>query len=384
MDKQLKKQINYVYLYTFFTGMMFWYGIEQLFMEEIGDGVFVRGVALAVFSITMVLANIPTGAFSDVKGRVKSLKIALLMMALGLLAMSLSQNAVHYSLGALFFGLMWSFDEGAKEAFVYDTLVDNKQEDLYQRVLGKIYAALLIGAAASNFLSGFIADATSLRTTYVISFIPCAAAFYFVTKLVEPDHHKQVGKKILRQLDDAGRALKANRVLLALVTAQMLIYVVASISVEFAQAAIVEYTSSAVILGGVWGLLGLIMAAGNLIAHRVKHIFAFIFILLGLLVMYILTREVWLSLIPLFIFVTGLEIISIKGEGALQKNTSSHLRATISSIPGSVSMLLVAGLALWIGSLGGSVAVPIFAVSFPLMLVVTLVWLRYRDQIPRS
>ncbi len=385
MPDYLKSQIRSIYLYTFFSGMMFWYGIEQLFLGEIGDAVFVRGVTFAVFSVSMLLTNIPAGAISDIWGRVRSLKLALVMMAVSLVVLSLSQNTIHYAIGAALFALFWSFDEGAKEAFVYDSLADIGQTKKYQRILGRIYGALLMGAASANFLSGFIANATSLRTTYVISLAPCAVAFFFVLRLKEPEHHKQVGKKILHQLDDAARAILHHRVLAVIVAAQMLIYTAASISGEFAQPAVVEYTGSPVVLGLAWGVMGLMMAGGNLLAHRVKHIFAFIVALLVTIAAYVLLRDSWIALIPLFVFVAGLEVVGIRGEGALQNNTTNHLRATLSSIPGSASMLLTAGLSLWVGGTASdTVSLHIFWTGFTLIGVALLLWLSIRSHIPRE
>lgn len=257
MSSPLTAQLRSVYLYTYFSGMMFWYGIEQLFLEEIGDGVFARGVTLAVFSFTMFLATIPAGAISDIWGRVRSLKFAIAMMMLSIVILALSHSVLVYSIGAVFFALFWSFDEGAKEAFVYDLLADEEQESQYQKVLGRIYAALLFGAATANFSSGFIAEATSLRTTYWLALIPCGVALYFLIKLHEPEHHRQVGKNILSQLDDAAKALAQHRTLLIVAISMVLIYLVSDIAGEFAQPAIVEHTDSAILVGLAWGVMGL-------------------------------------------------------------------------------------------------------------------------------
>ncbi len=384
MSDHLKKQINAIYLYTFFSGMMFWYGIEQLFLEEIGDGVFARGVTLAVFSLTMFITNIPAGALSDVWGRVRSLKLGIASMALSLIILAQAPNVFIYSIGAILFALFWSFDEGAKEAFVYDSLYDEGQTKRYQRILGRIYASLLIGAATANFSSGLIADALSLRANYWLSLIPCALAFYYIRKLDEPDHHKQVGKKILSQLDDAGRAISRNSVLLAVIVAQTMIYVASSASGEFAQPAVVEHTDSAVMLGLSWGVLGLLMAAGNLFGHHIRRIFVFILLLIASMVSFYVLRAEWYSIIFLFLFVAGMEAVGIRGEGAIQNNTQSHLRATLSSIPGSASMLVITGLSLWIGGASGSVAWRIFIVSMPLLCLVFLLWWPIRSHIPRD
>ncbi len=384
MSDSLTKQLKSIYLYTFFTGMMFWYGIEQLFLEDIGDGVFARGATLAAFSFTMFLATVPAGALTDVWGRVRSLKVAVFLMVVSVAIMAVSGSVFTYSIGAIVFALYWSFDEGAKEAFVYDLLVDEKQQKQYQRVLGRIYAALLVGAAISNFASGFIADATNLHVNYWISVIPAAAAFFNLMQLHEPEHHKQLGKKVMSQLDDAFRAMSNNSVLLIIVIGQTLIFLISDIAGEFAQPAIVEHTDSAIVVGVAWGLLGLIMAAGNLWAHKVREIFSFMIVTLLMLIAYFVFSAEWGSILALFAFVAAMEVISIRGEGALQKNTPSNLRATIASIPGSSATFAIGAVGLWVGGAEGSVAYRVFVVSALSLVTVFLLWLRIREQIPQN
>ena len=379
--KELNQQIRFVYIYTFFSGMMFFYGVEQLFMNTIGDGAFVRGVTLAAFSISMFLSNIPTGAVSDIYGRVKSLKIGLVLLIASLVILGFSEGVIVYAIGSALFGLYFAFDEGAKEAFVYDILKDNKQEKRYQKILGRIYASLLIGAAAGNLLGGFIAEISSLRASYFVSILPCVVAFYCVMRLREPEHHKQAHKKVLSQLDDAWRAIKRSNTILIIVIAQLLIYTVGSISMEFMQLNMSEFITAPILFGGIWALLTLFMAFANSNAHRIKRVFAFSTLLLIMLILYVATRNIVISLIPLVVFVSGLEVLSIKGEGLLQNNTPSHLRATLSSIPGSLSMVAVAIIATGFGQITGSIAIPIFAASFSILLIVIILWSRIKPEI---
>lgn len=381
MNKFLKRQVYSVYGYSFFTGLLFWYGIEQLFLNQIGDGVFIRGVTLAVFSVAMLLTNIPIGAFSDIYGRVLSLKIGLIILLLALVILGSATGTVVYAIGAFIFGIFWSFDDGAKESFIYDTLKDQNKTDLYQKILGRMYALMLVGAAVANFLSGIIAQLTSLRFTYWLSLLSALAAFWFVAKLSEPDHHKQTGVKIIHQFGKAITELKLSRILLILVVAQALIYTVGTIVDDFAQVSLAEVIFNPIYFGWLWAVFGLILAAGNLFAHKISRPFVFIFLLLALLFGYLLFGAYVIGLLLLLLFGGGQEVLGIKGQNAIQHNTKSHLRATMSSIPGSASMLMVAIISPFLGQVDGSIVAPLFGVGFVLTLAVLLLWLKAKSHI---
>ena len=348
---------------------MFWWGIEQLFLEEIGNGIFLRGISLAVFSAGMFLFNIPTGAISDIWGRVRSLKVGVASMVLGLVVLSVSNDVWLYSIGVLLYSIFWTFNEGALEAFVYDSIADNKQESSYQKIIGRVYAMNLFGAGVANLFSGFVAEAFNLRFTYILSIVPAILCMYFLTRLVEPSHHKQVDKKILSQLGDAFRFIKRSRVIIALVLSSALIYTASTLVGEFSQVAVVEHVDTAISLGLIWAAFGLLLAGANLYAHKLRHLYLLMIAVIAGMVTYLVTRDLIISILPLVFSATILEALTIKIDNVLQHETESKLRATVTSIPGSISMLLVAVLSVLLGRVTGSIAIHLALVVVPLLVM---------------
>lgn len=367
--KKLKSQLRHVYLYNFFSGMMFFYGIEQLFLDQIGDGTFIRAIMLIVFSVTTTLSNIPAGAFSDIWGRVRSMRLGILLLMASLVVLGFSQNIWHYTFGSILFTLFWSFDSGAKEAFIYDTLADHHKTKDYEKILGKTYAYLLAGVAVANISSGFMANATSLRSTFFISLIPGIVAFYLLSKLHEPDHHKQTNRKILNQISELKKTLLQKRTLLLLIIAQIIIYTISSLVGEFSQVSIVEYTDSAIVLGLVWAGLAITLAFANTHSHRIKNIHIAGILSIITMLTYLFTSNSWISLLPLGIAVAMMEAITVKSETAIQNNTPKHLRSTVSSVPLTFSTLAILPAALWVGSANNSIAYRLTVLSVPTLIL---------------
>ena len=370
---KLNSQLKYVYLFSFLAGLMFWYGIEQLFMEEIGDGVFIRGMTLAAFSIGMFVFNIPTGAISDVWGRVKSMRLGAIALILSLIVLSLSNGVWLYVLGAVLISLFWTFNDGALEAFVYDSLHDAKQQGKYQKIIGRVYAAELFGAGIANFLSGFIAEATSLRFTYVLSIIPAVACLACLMVLKEPVHHKQSGRKVIGQLGEALSTIRRSKVLIALVISSTSIYTAFTLVSEFTQVTVVEFVDTAVALGLIWAAFGLLLASADLFAHRLKHLYLLLSLVILGFIIFIATRSLIVSLIPLILSLSILEAITIKVDNVLQHETPSRLRATVTSVPGAMSMLAVAILSLILSGVSGSVSLPLVAIGAALLTASLLI-----------
>lgn len=366
--KDLDTQLKNLYIGFFFSGMIFFYGIEQLFIEQIGDGNFIRGVATAVFTVVLAAANIPSGALSDIWGRVVSIRLAFFIQAISLVILGLSDNVWTYAIGAGLFALYWSFQAGAREAFIYDLLVDNHKKEMFERVIGKLYALILIGAAFANLLSGILTNLTSLRAVYFISLIPSFLGIFFVSRLVEPKHHRQIGKKVFRQLDDGLMYLRHHKLMLELVVAQIMILAVAVLVNEFAQVAIVEHTSSPLILGVVWAGFALVMAFADKYAHLIKRSYIFASAAVFALITYYVFHNLFISVIALALSAAIFEALLVKGEGSIQEVAPKNIRATLSSIPDTTATLIVSPLAVWIGASEGSLAWRLSVSSIPIAI----------------
>lgn len=111
-------------------GMMFWYGIEQVFLNDIIQDSSARAAATVVFTIGMLLLDIPGGIIADKYGRRNALVIGCLLLPLSLVALALSTTLFVYCVGTLLYAAYWSLCNGTVQALVYDHLVNRRASSI--------------------------------------------------------------------------------------------------------------------------------------------------------------------------------------------------------------------------------------------------------------
>lgn len=142
-----------------------------------------------IYSVAIVMMEIPSGYFADVLGRRKTLLIGTVLGFFGFFTYSLSFGFWGFLLAEIILGLGQSLISGADSAMLYDSLLDQKREKEYLKFEGRITSFGNISEAAAGVLGGFLAT-LSLRAPYIgqslIALIAIPAAWY----LVEPVRHK--------------------------------------------------------------------------------------------------------------------------------------------------------------------------------------------------
>lgn len=370
MNKDLLKTTRFLNLYAFFSAMMFWFGIEQFFLNEFGNGTYARGASTTVFMLSYAIINIPAGALSDIWGRLRSLRLGIVFQIVGVIILGTSTTLTQYLLGYMIFAGFWALEAGAKEAYLYDSLVDHKKGHLFQKHLGRLHAYLLIGAATGNALSGFVADSFGLRSSYLLSLVASVLSLVVLSFMREPKHHRQVGKKVVHQIGDLYKLIKKNLTVRLLVLAGICIFLTAVIVGEFAQVVILEFTDSPKVLGFLWMAVALIMALGRWFSHKISYPRILVMISTLSIGVYFALSGNYFGLLVFLMLIGLLETIININDSNIQDSTPSKLRASVFSVTSTVSGLLVAPLALFLGSTAeGSIARPITLTVAPLLLL---------------
>lgn len=141
-----------------------------------------------IYSITIVILEIPSGYLADVLGRKKTLLIGTVMGFTGFLCYSLSAGFMGFLLAEIILGIGQSLISGADSAMLYDSLVDMKKEKQYMKYEGRITSFGNIAEAVAGIFGGILAG-ISIRLPYIaqtgIAFIAIPAAF----SLIEPVRH---------------------------------------------------------------------------------------------------------------------------------------------------------------------------------------------------
>ena len=326
-------RIHKLYISNFLTGLVFWYGIEKLFMRSIGIDAVGVGIATAVFLVFNLICDIPAGILADKWSRKGVLIISALSLAVCSLLLGSSHGLLLYAIGEVFYGMYIVSTSGTYNAITYDILHEENRSDQYSKIAGRAYALFLAGAGVANIASGFIAHTFSYRTTYFITIISCLLNVLVLLSLREPVFHKAEKKeRVLGQLKDVSVAISKIKLIRSLTIVLTALAITELFKSEFGQLYMLRYFSSAQIIGLLWAAYAFTWSLGSLIAHRFRARLNTLVICTTVPFILMAFIDNWFSLV-LFMFqaVAAAALIN-QIETRIQENTPSTVRASILSV----------------------------------------------------
>lgn len=326
-------RIQKLYLSNLLTGLVFWYGIEKLFMRSIGINAVGVGIVTAIFLIFSLIFDIPAGILADKWSRKGALALSALALAVCSVVMGRSHSLLVYGIGELFYGAYVVSTSGTYSAIIYDSLQEEGRADQYSKIAGRAYALFLAGAGVGNILSGFIASHYGFRATYFITVMSCLLNVLLIATIHEPQFHKAEKKEqVLKQLHQVSIAIskiKLVRVLVIVLTAMAISELFKS---EFGQLYMFRYFTQPQVIGFLWACFAFSWSLGSLVAHRFRarlNTLIFCSVLPFIAMSFI---DNWFSLV-LFMFQAIAAAALFNQAGTrIQEATPSEVRASILSI----------------------------------------------------
>lgn len=343
-------QIHKIYISNFLTGLVFWYGIEKLFMSSIGIDAVGVGLATVVFTVFILLFDIPSGLLADKWSRKGVLIISALALGVSSIILGSSDSLTPYIIGELFYGVYVVATSGTYQAITYDSLHEEGRSHLYSKIMGRAYALFLAGAGMANIASGFLASHFSFRVTFFITVISCAINIVLMLTLREPTYHKPEKKeRVLSQLHQVSRTLMSMQVLKVLVIIMSALAVVELFKSEFGQLYMLRYLTSPELLGIAWAVYAFAWAYGSFIAHYFRDRVHLLVILSTLPYIVMSCIDHWFSLI-LFMLqaIAGAALIN-QVETRVQENTPSSVRASVLSVVSALGRTIAVPASLLLG-----------------------------------
>lgn len=198
----LHKNIKLLTWFNFFTDFRLYSPIAIIYFSKV-TGSFALG--MSIFSITMIssaLLEIPTGIFSDMIGRRKTVMLGAGAAVLFSIFYAIGQSFWILAVGALFEGLSRSFYSGNNDALLHDTLAEAKEEHQYGEFLGRVSAMFQVALAVSAILGGIIAT-WSFSLIMWLSVIPQFICLLIAFRLIEPKVHTERSGNIYSHLKEA-------------------------------------------------------------------------------------------------------------------------------------------------------------------------------------
>ncbi|HSW36766.1 MAG TPA: MFS transporter [Candidatus Saccharimonadales bacterium] len=334
-------RITKLCLSNFLTGLVFWYGIEKLFMKSIGIDAVGIGAASAVILIFTIVFDIPAGILADKWSRKAIIIVSTLCLGIASVILGLSNGLSAYLIGYGFYGIYIVCTSGIEQAIMYDSLHEEGRSNEYSKIMGRAYALFLVGAGVANIASGFIAKFWGLRFAFFAALIPCFLNIILLIGLKEPTFHKNQNKeKVLRQLVASSRTIGAVAILRSLILVSSVMFALETFKSEFSQLYMLRFVSSAVALGLLWAAYAFTWALGSFLAHRLQSkLSLLIMVSLMLLIALGSTTSVWGIGIFMVEAVLSGAIYNLI-EMNVQNATPSEVRASVMSVMSTLGRLV--------------------------------------------
>ena len=155
-----------------------------------------------------VVSELPTGAFADLFGKKASIGIGFLINTIYFLGLYLSND---FSMFILFYtlgGIGDSFISGSMDALVYDSLKQDRKEELYSKVLAKQNTIYQVGLISGTILGGFLYNINHtipFLLNVTLQFSACIASFFLIEPVI--DTVKFTLKNYLLQMKEGTKEL---------------------------------------------------------------------------------------------------------------------------------------------------------------------------------
>ena len=314
--------------------------IIWLFYEANGLTIRDLFVIQSIYSVTIVLIEIPSGYIADVFGRKNSMVVGTFFSFLGVLTYTLSFGFDGFLVAALCLGVGQSFISGSDTALMYDSLAELNRSEDFIKLEGRTISMGNLAEATAFVIGGFLAQ-ISLRTPFYYQVGIALVGFIIALLLVEP--------KIARLKDGAIKpwknikriiryAMMEKSILRAYIFYSAIIGVATLTMAWFAQPYFKTLEIGVVYFGLIGAGLNLAVAIPSFYAHeiekkintRVLFSLILVFIVGGYFTIAYLDNLWGLAILTLFYITRGVATPVLRDY--MNRHTPSEMRATVMSI----------------------------------------------------
>ncbi|HAN19520.1 MAG: MFS transporter [Bacteroidetes bacterium GWC2_33_15] len=270
MSKSLQSNILKLYLVKIAKWFMLFMPIVVLFYEE--NGLELRHVFIlqAIYSVSIVALEIPSGYLADAWGRKYTLVLGSILGFFGFLTYSFSYGFTGFLIAEIILGIGQSLISGADSALLYDSLLESGKKEEYIKYEGRLVSTGNFAEAFAGILGGLLAT-MSLRYPYYVQTVISATAIPASMLLIEPKTHKKIIKmslnhilKIVRYSLHDNKELKWNIIYSSVIGAATLTMA------WFVQPYLNLVALPLSFFGIMWTLLNLTVGISSMYAHKIE------------------------------------------------------------------------------------------------------------------
>jgi MFS family permease len=178
-----------LYGYAFLDDFVLLYPVYALLFSDTGLSTWQISSLFAVWSVTGVVLEVPSGAWADAVSRRLLLRLGPLLTAAGFALWVLTPSYWAFALGFVLWGARGALGSGALEALVYEELERHGAAVRYAHVMGRARAAGLVAVMAAMGLAGPVFAWGGYPAVGAASVLACLASAVTATRF--PEHRGQ-------------------------------------------------------------------------------------------------------------------------------------------------------------------------------------------------
>jgi len=335
--KNLPQNIIQLYLVKIAKWFNLVMPIVVLFYQENGLSMSQIFILKSIYSVAMVVTELPSGYMADVWGCRKTIILGSILGSLGILIYSLSSDFYSFVMAEIILGIGFSFVSGADSAILYDSLKADNREDEYIKYEGSITSAGNFAEALAGVAGGLLAT-FSLRMPYYFQFFVASIGIPAAIMLKEPEHILERVRLNMKQIISI---VKQTYLQVEMRSAIMISSFTGAATLTYAwfvQPYFQEAKIPVSVFGVLWTLLNLSAGIFSMFSYKVERLLGnkktLLLIVIFISAGFILTAlEVSLAGIVIlfgFYIVRGIATPVLKDQ--INKYTDSKVRATILSV----------------------------------------------------
>lgn len=312
--------------------------IVVLFYNDNGLGMQDVFILQAVYSISIVALEIPSGFFADALGRKNTLVIGTILGFIGFLTYSLTSGFYGFLVAEIILGFGQSMISGADSALLYDSLLSEKRENLYVKYEGQMVSIGNFAEAFAGIIGGLLAT-VSLRMPYFAQTLVALAAVPAALTLYEPKVHDIKIKLSFNEVIKVVKYSLGDNVQLRWVILFSSVIGASTLSMAwFVQPWFMLIGVPKALFGVLWTLLNLSVGITALYAYRIERRVGMKFtlwvtvVLLSLGFFLVAGSKSFLGLAPLLVFYLERGIATPVLKDYINRYSNSNVRATVLSV----------------------------------------------------
>lgn len=338
MTRSISGNIPKLYLIKIAKWFMLTMPIIVLFYQE--NGLSMQDVLTlkAIYSVAVVVLEIPSGYIADVWGRKKSLILGSVLGCLGFVVYSFSSGFTGFLAAELILGIGSSFISGSDSAMLYDSLLRMNKEKEYLKQESRVMSIGNFAEALAGIAGGSLA-LISLRTPFVLQSFIAFIAIPASLLLIDPNQNLQKTKVGFKHILSIVKFSLWNNTKLRWNIVLSSVIGCATLTLAwFIQPYLRDLDMEVSTIGVVWTLLNLTVGTVALWAYKIEGYLGkmgtSIFIVAGISGGFILSgwfhSLIGVAVLFFFYFVRGIATPVLKDY--INRITESEMRATVLSV----------------------------------------------------